>query len=52
MIPVTAALLGVLILNESLTPNQVAGSLIIASALVVIDGRLLGRLARRSANTA
>jgi drug/metabolite transporter (DMT)-like permease len=52
LIPVTAALLGVLILGESLAPNQIAGALIIASALVVIDGRLLGWLARRSANAA
>ena len=52
LIPVTAALLGVLILGESLASNQMAGALIVASALVVIDGRLLGWLARRSTNTA
>jgi drug/metabolite transporter (DMT)-like permease len=52
LIPVTATVLGVLILGESLAPNQVAGALIIASALVVIDGRLPGWLARRSANAA
>jgi drug/metabolite transporter (DMT)-like permease len=47
LIPVTATALGVLILGEALAPNQAAGALIIASGLVVIDGRLLGWLARR-----
>ena len=44
LIPVTATALGVLILGEALTVYQVAGALIIASGLVVIDGRLLARL--------
>jgi drug/metabolite transporter (DMT)-like permease len=44
LIPVTATALGVLILGESLTGNQIAGALVIASGLVVIDGRLLPRL--------
>jgi drug/metabolite transporter (DMT)-like permease len=44
LIPVTATFLGVMILGETLTPNQVAGALVIASGLLVIDGRLLGRL--------
>ena len=42
LIPVTAILLGVLVLGEPLTVNEVAGALIIASALLVIDGRVLG----------
>jgi drug/metabolite transporter (DMT)-like permease len=48
LIPVTATFLGVLILGETLTSNQVAGALVIASGLVVIDGRLLAWLGRRS----
>ena len=41
LIPVTATALGVLVLGETLSINQVAGALVIASGLVVIDGRLL-----------
>lgn len=51
LIPVTATALGVMILGESLSLHQVAGALIIASGLVVIDGRLLG-CARREAKPA
>jgi drug/metabolite transporter (DMT)-like permease len=46
LIPVTATALGVLILGERLTGNQIAGALVIASGLVVIDGRLFARLRR------
>ncbi len=42
-IPVTATALGVLVLGETLSINQVAGALVIASGLIVIDGRLLAR---------
>ena len=42
LIPVTATALGVLVLDETLTIYQIAGALIIASGLIVIDGRLLG----------
>jgi len=41
LIPATATALGVLVLGETLTLRQVAGALVIASGLVVIDGRLL-----------
>jgi drug/metabolite transporter (DMT)-like permease len=41
LIPVTATGLGVLVLGEGLTVHQIAGTLIIASGLIVIDGRLL-----------
>jgi drug/metabolite transporter (DMT)-like permease len=51
LIPVTATGLGALVLGERLTLNQIAGALIIASALLVIDGRLLGRLTRRATET-
>jgi drug/metabolite transporter (DMT)-like permease len=44
LIPVTATVLGVAILNEAVSSNQIAGGLIIASGLVVIDGRLLARM--------
>jgi drug/metabolite transporter (DMT)-like permease len=46
LIPVTATALGVLILGETLTLNQVAGALVIASGLIVIDGRLISRMVR------
>jgi drug/metabolite transporter (DMT)-like permease len=46
LIPVTATILGVLVLGEALTANQIAGALVIASGLIVIDGRLLGRFMR------
>ena len=47
LIPVSATALGTLVLGESLAPRQIAGALVIASGLVVIDGRLLGWLGRR-----
>ena len=47
LIPVTAILLGVLVLGEPLTLREVAGALVIASALLVIDGRVLGGRAER-----
>jgi drug/metabolite transporter (DMT)-like permease len=46
LIPVSAVALGALVLGERLAPHQVAGALVIASALAVVDGRLLGWLAR------
>lgn len=48
LIPVTAILLGVLVLGEPLTAREIVGALVIASALIVIDGRAL-RWFRRSA---
>lgn len=39
LIPVTAILLGVWFLNEPLTVNEVIGALIIATSLLVLDGR-------------
>lgn len=47
LIPVTGTGLGALVLDERLTLNQFAGALVIASGLVVIDGRLLRWLAGR-----
>jgi drug/metabolite transporter (DMT)-like permease len=52
LIPVTATGLGALVLGERLSLNQIVGALVIASALLVIDGRLLGWLTRRRATGA
>ena len=52
LIPVTAILLGVLALGESLSAGHIFGMALIASGLAAIDGRLirwLGRTARRKA---
>jgi drug/metabolite transporter (DMT)-like permease len=46
LIPVSATALGALVLGERLTPHQVAGGLVIASALAVVDGRSVRWLAR------
>jgi len=51
LIPVTAILLGTLVLGEPLSLREIAGALIIASALIVIDGRLFSLLRRRPAPT-
>jgi drug/metabolite transporter (DMT)-like permease len=52
LIPVTATLLGVLILGETVTAHQIVGALVIASGLLVIDGRLLAWLGWGSADGA
>lgn len=49
LIPVTAILLGFLVLGEPLSGHEILGALITASALLVIDGRSLGWLNRTSA---
>ena len=49
LIPVTAILLGWLVLGEPLAPREMAGALVIGSALIVIDGRILGWLGARPA---
>jgi len=41
LIPVTAILLGYLVLAESISPREIAGALVIGSALLLIDGRVL-----------
>jgi len=41
LIPVTALLLGVLVLGERLEPGEIAGMLLIFAGLALIDGRLL-----------
>jgi drug/metabolite transporter (DMT)-like permease len=49
LIPVTAILLGVWILNEPLSVNEVVGALVIAASLIVIDGRALSWVKSRMA---
>ena len=41
LVPVSAILLGYLILGEALSLREIVGALIIGSALVIIDGRVL-----------
>jgi drug/metabolite transporter (DMT)-like permease len=41
LIPVTAILLGCLVLGEAISPRDIAGALVIGSALLLIDGRVL-----------
>jgi drug/metabolite transporter (DMT)-like permease len=48
LIPVTAILLGVFMLGEPLTAREIAGALVIGSALLVVDGRALGWVRRAS----
>jgi drug/metabolite transporter (DMT)-like permease len=42
LIPVTAILLGSLVLGESISLAEIAGALVIGCALLVIDGRVFG----------
>jgi drug/metabolite transporter (DMT)-like permease len=49
LIPVTAILLGWAVLGEPLTLREILGALVIASALVAIDGRVFGWLRIRLA---
>jgi drug/metabolite transporter (DMT)-like permease len=41
LIPVTAILLGVLVLGETISLREIVGALVIGSALLLIDGRVL-----------
>jgi drug/metabolite transporter (DMT)-like permease len=41
LIPVTAILLGYLVLGEKISLREIAGALVIVSALLLIDGRVL-----------
>jgi drug/metabolite transporter (DMT)-like permease len=45
LIPLTAILLGALVLGETISLREITGAMVIGSALLVIDGRVL-RLAR------
>lgn len=46
LIPVTAILLGWLVLGEPISMREIAGAIVIGSALLVIDGRILNVLRR------
>ena len=46
LIPVTALLLGYLVLGERISAREIAGALVIGSALLLIDGRVLKFLQR------
>ena len=46
LLPVTAILLGYLVLGEPISVREIAGAVVIASALLVIDGRVVGLLRR------
>ena len=50
LIPVTAILLGHLVLGESISLAEITGALVIGSALLVIDGRVF-KLVRGAAST-
>jgi drug/metabolite transporter (DMT)-like permease len=41
LIPVTAILLGVLVLGETISLREIVGALVVGSALLIIDGRVL-----------
>jgi drug/metabolite transporter (DMT)-like permease len=51
LIPVTAILLGALVLSEPISTRELIGAVVIGSALLLIDGRLLGFAARGRAGT-
>jgi len=46
LIPVTALLLGYLVLGESISSREIAGAIVIGSALLLIDGRVLDLVRR------
>jgi drug/metabolite transporter (DMT)-like permease len=48
LIPVTAILLGYFVLGETISSREIAGALVIGSALLLIDGRVLKWFARTS----
>jgi drug/metabolite transporter (DMT)-like permease len=47
LIPVTALLLGYLVLGESISGREITGAIVIGSALLLIDGRFLDLVRRR-----
>ena len=46
LIPVTALLLGYLVLGESISSREIAGAIVIGSALLLIDGRVFDLVRR------
>lgn len=51
LLPVTAMLLGTLVLGEPVAPREVIGAIVIASALLLIDGRVFAWFSRAPAST-
>jgi drug/metabolite transporter (DMT)-like permease len=51
LLPVTAILLGYFVLGEPISLREILGALVIASALLVIDGRMLKLFSRRPPST-
>jgi drug/metabolite transporter (DMT)-like permease len=49
LVPVTAIMLGYFILNETVTTREIVGAAVIASALLIMDGRLFVRFATQKA---
>jgi drug/metabolite transporter (DMT)-like permease len=47
LIPISAILLGHLVLGEQIKPREIVGALVIGSSLLIIDGRVLALLAPR-----
>jgi drug/metabolite transporter (DMT)-like permease len=41
LVPVTAILLGYLVLGERISPREIVGALVVGSALLLIDGRVI-----------
>jgi drug/metabolite transporter (DMT)-like permease len=48
LIPVTSILLGHLVLGEVIKPREIVGALVIASSLLVVDGRVLAFFGKRN----
>lgn len=46
LIPVTAILLGYLVLGERISGREIIGALVIGSALLLIDGRVFNLVRR------
>ncbi len=49
LVPVTAILLGYLVLGESISLREIVGALVTGSALLLIDGRVLNFVRRAPA---
>jgi drug/metabolite transporter (DMT)-like permease len=49
LIPVTAILLGYLMLGEAISLREIVGAVVIGSALLIIDGRVLQLIGHRVA---
>lgn len=50
LVPVTAIMLGYFVLGEVVTTREIVGAIIIASGLLIMDGRLLARFSRPQAS--